>query len=164
LLDPGFKWQDMTFSDKNRVTSRNPCYFLSKKSVLNRGPCWLKPCYPGTLCSRYVFKSQRSWRNYEGWKRFFVGWNTYRTPVSLDSKPSGFFPAYQCMTAFNGTFFLLQIFQSMKAQLGNVDCRAVLLLVTLFLPTLGRISPLIVYHMATTGRNRVKSYVHQLLG
>ena len=22
-----------------------------KKSVLNRGPCWLKPCYPGIPCS-----------------------------------------------------------------------------------------------------------------
>ena len=50
LLDVGFRWQEMTFSDKNCVKSRNPCYFLSKKSVLNRGPCWLKPCYPGTPC------------------------------------------------------------------------------------------------------------------
>ena len=41
----------MTFSDKNRVKSRNPCFFLSKKSVLNRGLCWLKLCYPGTPCT-----------------------------------------------------------------------------------------------------------------
>jgi hypothetical protein len=41
----------MTFSDKNHVKLNNPCYFLSKKSVLNRGPCWLKQCYPGTPCT-----------------------------------------------------------------------------------------------------------------
>ena len=50
LLDLGFKRQEMIFSDKNRVKSRHPCYLLSKISVLNRGLCWLKPCYPGTPC------------------------------------------------------------------------------------------------------------------
>ena len=32
LLNLGFKWQEMTFSDENRVKSRNPCYFLSKQA------------------------------------------------------------------------------------------------------------------------------------
>ena len=50
LLNPGFKWQAMTSYDKNHVKLRNPCYFLSKKSLLNRWLCWLKLCYPGTPC------------------------------------------------------------------------------------------------------------------
>ena len=41
----------MTFSDKTRVKSRNPCYFLLKKAMLNQGPCRVKPCYPGTPCT-----------------------------------------------------------------------------------------------------------------
>ena len=47
----GFLVARNDFSDKNRFKSRNPCYFLSKKSVLNRGLCWLKLCYPGTPCT-----------------------------------------------------------------------------------------------------------------
>ena len=40
-----------------RMQSRKPCYlYFQKKSVLNRGPCWLKLCYPGPHCiSSYVF-------------------------------------------------------------------------------------------------------------
>ena len=40
----------MTFSDKKPCKLKNPWNFLSKKSVLNREPCWLKPCYPGSPC------------------------------------------------------------------------------------------------------------------
>ena len=78
--------------------------------------------------------------------------------MPLKSKPFGFFSAYQCMTEFNGTFFLLQIFQPMKAQLGNVDYHTVLI-VTLFLPALGRISPLIVFSRDNNKYERVKRYV-----
>ena len=51
LDDLDFRWQEMTFSGKNHVRLRNSYYFLSIKSVLYRGPCWLKPCYPGTPVS-----------------------------------------------------------------------------------------------------------------
>ena len=47
MLDLGFRWQEMTFSDKNRVKSRNPCYFLSKKIRVKLGTVLIETVLSG---------------------------------------------------------------------------------------------------------------------
>ena len=61
LLDTGFKWQEITFSDKNRVKSRNPCYFLSKKSVLIETVLSKDPLYYDIDKKNQIYIKLKSW-------------------------------------------------------------------------------------------------------
>ena len=61
---------------KNHANLNNPCYFSRKKLVLNREPCWLKPCHPGTpVHKRYYQFPLTWWRIYYWWLLPCVGGN-----------------------------------------------------------------------------------------
>ena len=86
--------RNVVFFDKNHVKLRNPCYLISKKSVINWGSCWLKPCYQGT--PRTYYQNQAlSWNGKSSRSKLFF---LHRKSLSFLKVTKSEYSSYYCLS------------------------------------------------------------------